>query len=299
MKKFFVAAMIFNLLAVNVFAKEGGPGGGDPRAEEALSYGRQIAGWLAGHEHPAVEIDVIKLLLNIEEKEKSLDTRSPTIRFQPVDDVTCFEFSKKGCVNTDNSIDLAGKYWEASTTSQHAKCALATIELVRPQQIKNLYEKVDSLCEVFFPSGDATRDLSDPRIVDAQKVFFDKLVGLYEGTFTESSGEVSVARLSIAPQVRDITLADGVIPVPTLSGSLNICLKTSLCFEGHKPENLQDMFNVGVTEFANYDPGTRVLSLSNHQHLVMFLTFDGNKTLSGTISSLIPNVARLEVIKIR
>ena len=123
-------------------------GGGDPRAVAFLEYGNQAVSWLLSNQTLDIDIHVNDMKANIYRIEKSLDGLEPVLRFKDQTDISCFNAPKKGCVNEDGTIDIAGKYWE--TASSQDRCTLAVIELARPQRIELLYSKAGEICKTIY-----------------------------------------------------------------------------------------------------------------------------------------------------
>ncbi len=124
-----------------------GDGGGDPRASKVLEYGKRAVAWLLETPHIEFGVDAYEMLSRIKILSLSLDSKEPLLRFQPGDEINCFGASKKGCVYSDGSIDIAGGYWENLSTSILDQCSLALTELIRPQRPGQIYEKAPQICE--------------------------------------------------------------------------------------------------------------------------------------------------------
>jgi hypothetical protein len=97
-------------------------------------------------------------------------------------------------------------------------------------------------------------------------------VGVYSGTLTEANGTVDTAQLNLTEQDSLVLnpSRNEASTVPTLVGSLNICLHTKDCFNQlvkgktaqDKESAQEDIFNIGQFNTAKYDPTKTQLVLS-------------------------------------
>lgn len=152
---FFMAAAIPKAYGLQNSGGDGS-GGTDPRAVEFLNYGKSIAKWLIDNPHFNSNIGVTQLLNNIDTIFITLNYKHPQnvkLKFYPSDEVNCFNISKKACLSSDGAISVAALHWDKSTTLAQEKCTIAGVDLLRPQRIEKIYEKVSSICKSLYANA--------------------------------------------------------------------------------------------------------------------------------------------------